>query len=212
MKTCWACLPSSQSAWPQGPPEIQKVDKELIPLPPSAPPPTSRPELSWELSGGLRWLRSWEDPGLPPAEWERPRDKDFMCSIGLKPQETWMSGCGEGGAQEGVHKSMVDFLEEAGHLEAEERIGFIRPRWNFPEKTLLPRLCLLPSGHWGFCFHKARGRWPKLVVPKPGPARIDWASVTLKVHSPTQTCPINCPWVGSKNLQGRSWARFQIPP
>lgn len=71
-------------------------------------------------------------------------------------RKQWMSGCGEDGAQEGVHIRRVGFLGEAvWHLEAQKRTGFIR--LSFQKTTLLPQLCPLPSGR---CFHEARVHTP----------------------------------------------------
>lgn len=54
-------------------------------------------------------------------------------------RKQWMSGCGEDGAQEGVHVRRVGFLEEAEwHLEAQKRTGFIRLMWHFPENNIAP--------------------------------------------------------------------------
>lgn len=68
-----------------------------------------------------------------------------------------MSGCGEGGAQEGVHISRVGFLQEAGGIWKLEREQVLSDGCGISQKTrLLLKCCLPPPGH-GIPFPQGHG-------------------------------------------------------
>lgn len=94
-----------------------------------------------------RWLHLLEDAGLTPTGQKLPRDEDFGCGIGLKPQETvdvrmW-GRWGSGGSS---HKQGRLPAGGEWHREAGERTGLIRLMWNFPENKIAPQM--LPSAIW----------------------------------------------------------------
>lgn len=75
-----------------------------------------------------------------------------------------MSGCGEGGAQEGVHISRVGFLQEAGgiwKLEREQVLsdgcGVSQTDVEFPRRQDCSSNAAFCHLDMGFRFHKATG-------------------------------------------------------
>lgn len=105
-----------------------------------------------------RCLSPLEDMGLSPVGRKLPRDEDFACGIGLKPQEAvdvrmW----GRWGSGRGSHKQGRLPAGGGWQLEAGERTGLSRWMRNFPENKTAPQMLSFAIWTRDPFFHKAKG-------------------------------------------------------